>query len=271
MVYPMPLPDAHHTLDALRSEARNVAVRAYVPYSGRGEAAVLLLADGTWVPGVRVESASFSLVIPALVNAFSTAVAAGRQDVVAVVTNHPVQPEDTAFLHALPPAFTQHAEDVFVAAEFASLPAFGACLDPFLPVSPLDDVAAGIGLAREIAQRAYVPESDFPVGCMLVIEDGRLLPGVNVEHSDWSRILCAERNAISTAITWGAAPARVLYLTCLKDPKGSPCGACRQVLAELALGATLWMDRGSASPEAATPEQLLPDAFTGQALHPASH
>ena len=60
----------NETVDMLRREARAAAARAYVPYSGRGAAAVMLLADGLWVPGVRVESASFSLVIPALVNAF---------------------------------------------------------------------------------------------------------------------------------------------------------------------------------------------------------
>lgn len=258
------------TLTALRAEARAAAERAYVPYSGRHKAAVLLLSDGTWVPGVRVENASFSLLIPALVNAFSTAVAAGRDDVVAVVGSHPLLSEAEAFLHALPTAFDKIADDAFIATDREALPALGDRLDPFLPEAPPNDEAEGIALAQNIAARAHVPESDFPVGCVLVTKDG-LLPGVNVEHSDWTRILCAERNAVGTAVTWGAAPTSALYLTCLKDPKGSPCGACRQVLAELATGTTLWMDRGSASPEAATPEQLLPGAFTGAALHPASH
>ncbi|HMB94098.1 MAG TPA: cytidine deaminase [Rhodothermales bacterium] len=265
----MPPPANDTTLAALRAEAQAVKERAYVPYSGRHEAVVVLLSDGTWVPGVRVENASYSLLIPALVNAYSTAVAAGRRDVVAVVGNHPLLPEAEAFLHALPTAFDKVADDAFIATNLEALPIPCDCLDPFLPGMPPDDEVDGIALARDIATRAYVPESDFPVGCVLVTAYG-LLPGVNVEHSDWTRILCAERNAIGTAITWGAAPANALYLTCTKDPEGSPCGACRQVLAELATGATLWMDRGSASPEAATPEQLLPGAFTGEALHPAS-
>ena len=264
-------PSANVTpLAALRAEAQAVAERAYVPYSGQHEAVVLLLSDGTWVPGVRVENASFSLLIPALVNAYSTAIAAGRDDVVAVVGSQPLLPEAEAFLHALPAGFQKVDDDAFVATDCKALPVLGDRLDPFLPDTPPDDPVAGIAIARKIAERAYVPESNFPVGCMLVTEDG-LLPGVNVEHSDWTRILCAERNAAGTAITWGTPPANALYLSCLKDPEGSPCGACRQVLAELATGATLWMDRGSASPEATTPEQLLPGAFTGEALHPASH
>ncbi len=254
------------TLETLRAHARSAAARAHAPYSGRRQAAVLLLSDGAYVPGVRVESASFSLLIPALVNAFSTAVAAGRPDVVAVVYNHAFLPEDVAFLRATPQGtFVQHAADVFV--ETASkLPAVRGRLVPFLDAPAPGSAEDGIALARDVAGRAHVPESQFPVGCVLVVEGGRLVPGVNVEHADWSRILCAERNALGTALTWGLRHPAALYLTCLKDPTGTPCGACRQLLAELAPEATLWMDRGDAPAEAATPERLLPGAFSGQAL-----
>ena len=253
--------------DMLRSKARAAVARAHVPYSGQGAAAVLLLADGTWAPGVRVESASFSLVIPALVNAFTTVVAAGRQDVVAVALSRPFRAEDVAYVQSVSPGtFGQAAVDAFVRAGTEALPALANRLDPFLDAPAPETTEAGIALARTVARRAHVPESAFPVGCVLVTQDGRLVPGVNVEHSDWSRILCAERNALGTALSWGLAPAQAVYLTCLKDPTGSPCGACRQLLAELAPEATVWMDRGPASPEAASPGRLLPGAFNGQAL-----
>ena len=255
------------TLDILRQKARTAAQRAHVPYSARRDAAVLLLADGTWALGVRVESASFSLVIPPLVNAFSTAVAAGRTDVVAVALNRPFLAEESAYARATPAGpFREAAADVFVAAEIHTLPAVADRLDPLLDAPTPQDPAEGIALARQVAQRAYVPESDFPVGCVLVAEGGRLIPGVNVEHADWSRILCAERNALGTALSWGLTGLEILYLTCLKDQSGSPCGACRQLLAELAPAAAVWMDRGQAPPEVASPGQLLPDAFHGQAL-----
>ncbi len=255
------------TLDILRQKARTAALQAYVPYSGRREAALLLLADGTWTPGVRVESASFSLVIPPLVNAFTTAVAAGRTDVVAVALNRPFLPEEVAYARSTPAgSFREAAEDVFVATGAETLPALGNRLVPFLAAPAPEDPAAGIALARQVARRAYVPESDFPVGCVLVVEGGRLLPGVNVEHADWSRVLCAERNALGTALTWGLSGLETLYLTCLKDLSGSPCGACRQLLAELAPAAAVWMDRGEAPPEVASPKRLLPGAFYGQAL-----
>lgn len=255
------------TLDILRAKARTAAEQAHAPYSACSDAAALLLADGAWAPGVRVESASFSLVIPPLVNAFTTAVAAGRTDVVAVALNRSFLPEEIAYVGSTPAgSFRQATVDVFVAAGAQTLPAVGDRLDPFLAAPAPEDPAAGIALARQVARRAYVPESDFPVGCVLVAEGNRLIPGVNVEHADWSRILCAERNALGTALSWGLTGLKTLYLTCPKDLTGSPCGACRQLLAELAPAAAVWMDRGAAAPEMASPGQLLPGAFHGQAL-----
>jgi len=254
-------------LDTLRAYARAVAERAHVPYSGHPVASVLLLSDGTWVPGVRVESASFSLVIPALVNAVTTAVAIGRTDIVAAVLSRAVLPEETVYMTSLPGGpLTQAGDDAFQAPGVETLPAVGTSRIPFLDVPPPADPRAGIALARQAAQRAYVPASDFPVGCVLVSGKDRLIPGVNVEHPDWGRTLCAERNALGTAVTWGLLDLRGLYLTCLKDPAGSPCGACRQLLAELAPEATVWMDRNNEPPEKALPSQLLPGAFHGRAL-----
>ena len=254
-------------LDRLRAEARSASARAYVPYSGQIAAAVLLLADGTWVPGVRVESASFSLVIPALLNAFTTAVAAGRTDVVAAVLDHDFLPEEAAFMRATPAGpFTRIAPDAFAREDGGSLPEVGRRLSPFLEMPGPSTTEAGIAMARAVAARAHTPASAFPVGCVLVTSDGRLVPGVNVEHADWSRTLCAERTALGTALTYELYGFDALYLTCLKDHAGTPCGACRQLLSELAPAATVWMDRGADPPQATTPARLLPGAFTGKAL-----
>ncbi|MDX1547511.1 MAG: cytidine deaminase [Rhodothermales bacterium] len=255
-------------MDVLRRHAHDAAARAHTPYSGRPAAAVLLLSDGAWVPGVRVESASFSLVIPALVNALSTAVAAGRRDVVAAVLDHAATPDEAAFLATVPDgAFERAAEDAFVRRAGVSLPPASERLDPFLDAPLPASSEDGIALARAVAERALVPESSFPVGCVLAA-GGRLVPGVNVEHPDWSRVLCAERNALGTAVSYGLPEAEALYLTCLKDPAGTPCGACRQLLVELASAAVLWMDRGDNAPASAAPSALLPGAFDGRALEP---
>lgn len=254
---------------ALRRLADEATERAHVPYSGRAEAAALLLADGAWVPGVRAESATFSLVIPPLLNAYTTAASAGRSDVVAIALSTAAGPETAAYLSALADgAFTQQDAHTFVHADAQPLPVPSHRLEVTLEAPTPDDAAAGIALAREIAKRAVVPESHFPVGCVLTTAAGLLVPGVNVEHTDWSRILCAERNALGTLVSYGYRPGPAMYLSCPLDAQGTPCGACRQLLAELAPGIRLSMDRGDAPPEGSRPERLLPGAFTGATLAP---
>lgn len=120
--------------------------------------------------------------------------------------------------------------------------------------------------ARRLARRAYTPASNFPVGALLETTDGRFVPGVNVEHEDWARSLCAERNALGTALSYGLSDFDALYLSCPLDPKGTPCGACRQWLVELAPTVTLWMDRDDEPPEPRSPRALLPESFRGQAI-----
>ena len=262
----MPAPASEETLQALRLLAAETAAQAHVPYSGRAAAAVLLLSDGVWVPGVRVESASFSLVVPALTGAFATAAAAGRLDVRAVALSRAAA-ADQAYLATAPfGSLVQAAPDVWVAEDEELLPMPDVRLDPFLDAPAPRTSEEGINLARQVAELAVVPESGFPVGCVLETADGRLVPGVNVEHADWSRILCAERGALATSVAYGVAGVRRLFLSCLRDPKGTPCGACRQLLVELSPEATLWMDRGKAAPEKASPALLMPGSFSGDAL-----
>lgn len=263
----VPLPSL---LDALRDQAQALTDRAHVPFSQTPTAAVLLLSDGAWVPGVRVESASYSLTLPALLNAYTTAVAAGRAaDVVAFVLSRPLRREEAVYVEELPHGpFEAQAADAWLrgpAGADGELPSPSGVLDPFLSAS-IDTEDQGLQRVRRLTERAYVPSSNFPVGALLEVTDGRFVPGVNVEHPDWARILCAERNALGTAQSYAVGPGRRLFLTCPRDPDGTPCGACRQLLAELAPDADLWMDRHDDAPEHATPSSLLPGSFRGRAL-----
>ena len=264
------------SLSALRAAARAAAAQARVPYSRRPAAAALLLSDGTWLPGVRVESASFSLTIPPLAAGLATATTAGQRDVVAAALSRPARPEEKVFLsEALDAPFEPAGEDALVRRD-ADLPPLGRRLDPFLSEDALATPEEGLALARAVAERAYVPASHFPVGCVLQTGSGRLVPGANVEHPDWTRTLCAERAALATAQAYGALAAETaadkastvetVFLTCPNDPSGSPCGACRQLLVELAPAAMLWMDRLGAPPEGLPLSNLLPGSFHGQAL-----
>ena len=259
-------------LESLRRIAQERLDAAHVPFSGEPTAAIVLLSDGTWVPGVRVESASFSLTIPALLNAYTTAVSAGRADeVVAFVLSRPLQRSEEAYIAELPDGPWQAlAADAWGRGlQDGTLPRPTAALDPFLGgllPPPPDGASEGIEEVRAVADRAYVPASNYPVGALLELSDGRLIPGVNVEHPDWTRILCAERNAVSTAHAYREHTGRRLFLTCTTDAEGTPCGACRQVLAELTPDAALWMDRHADAPEHAHLSELLPGSFRGRAL-----
>jgi cytidine deaminase len=254
-------------IDELARHAADVAKRSHAPYSGRQEGVVLILDDGTLVAGARVESASFSLVIPAATNALSTLASSGRDDVTALVASTPFTAHDHAMLsQTFAGTFRLSGDALMLRRGISSLPTLTSWLDPTVPRP-----SSGIDAAREIAQRAVVPESDFPVGCIAVTKEGIAVPGVNVEHEDWARVICAERNALGTLITYGLGTAASLYLTCLKDASGTPCGACRQLLAELAPEAEILMDRGNGEPLASSPLDLLPGAFAGSAIPPRPH
>jgi cytidine deaminase len=251
----------------LRALAQEWVGRAHSPFSDRPVAAILLLGDGAWIPGVRVESASYSLEIPAVQNALSTMVALGRRDAVALALSRPFRADDVAYLEAFPELrLFARGNDV--------LAARGPLPDPEdLPLTPFLDEPApaspeqGFALARRIAERAHVPESDFPVACVVETTSGRLIPGVNVEHPTWSRILCAERNALGTLRSYGIDDPARMYLTCTREPGCTPCGACRQLLAELTPEAVLWMDATSPAGRSARAADLLPAFFSGNTLY----
>ena len=93
-------------------------------------------------------------------------------------------------------------------------------------------ILAYLHRARQIAQRAYCPYSNFSVGCVLIDAQGRLFEGCNVENASYSVTLCAERTAGSQAIAQGSRDWKSIYI--VSPTRVSPCGTCRQFLFELA-------------------------------------
>jgi cytidine deaminase len=86
--------------------------------------------------------------------------------------------------------------------------------------------------AIEVAGRAYAPYSKFHVGAVLVGKDGRTFAGCNVENISYGLTICGERNAVFAAVAAGCREFSKIVIVADTEEPASPCGACRQVLAE---------------------------------------
>jgi cytidine deaminase len=126
------------------------------------------------------------------------------------------------------------------------------------------DLAALERAAVAVQPSAYAPYSRFQVGAA-VFGEGREFLGVNVENASFGLTICAERNAVAHAVTSGVQRLTAVAVCTSVSPPSSPCGSCRQVLAELA------DDPRTFRVVAVNPlgerrewtlDQLLPDSFT---------
>ena len=86
--------------------------------------------------------------------------------------------------------------------------------------------------AKAAREAAYAPYSDFPVGAAVLFADGEIISGCNVENSSYGLSICAERNAMSSAVTRGYNNPIAIAIAGGRGMPCPPCGACRQFLAE---------------------------------------
>ena len=120
-----------------------------------------------------------------------------------------------------------------------------------------------IAAALEARAGAVAPYSNFPVGAALLTAAGRIIGGANVESASYGLTCCAERVALFKALTAGEREFTAIAVVARLAGGPTPCGACRQLLAEYAPRATVWVA------DAARPRQvrtfrvarLLPLAF----------
>ncbi|MCF4006359.1 cytidine deaminase [Corynebacterium uropygiale] len=120
--------------------------------------------------------------------------------------------------------------------------------------------------AREVAHRAYVPYSHFPVGAALIDGEGHLVTGCNVENAAYGETICAERNAITTMVAqYGAQRISAIAVIGLKAAPCWPCGACRQVLREFQCERVI-VEGPDGEPLSLPFEKILPYSFGPEAL-----
>lgn len=110
--------------------------------------------------------------------------------------------------------------------------------------------------AVEAAANAYAPYSNFHVGAALLLRDGRVVTGANVENASYPLGVCAERAALSRAVAEGVKPGDVEAI----GITASPCGGCRQWLHEFRVDRVAFR-REDGSIAEYTPAELLPDTW----------
>jgi len=91
-------------------------------------------------------------------------------------------------------------------------------------------------LAVDVSQNAYCPYSNFPVGAAVLGDDGNIYYGCNVENVSYGLTICAERNAIFSAVANGCKKIKKIVLVATAGKNTGPCGACRTVIDEFADG-----------------------------------
>lgn len=124
-----------------------------------------------------------------------------------------------------------------------------------MPANNYDQLIAAAKQARE---NAYAPYSGYKVGAAILSSDGEIFTGVNVENASYPAGICAERAALSAAVTAGKR--KFLAVAVVAEAGVTPCGVCRQMLSEFG---DMWVITASAGEKAVstTLSRLLPSAF----------
>lgn len=121
-----------------------------------------------------------------------------------------------------------------------------------------------IDLSKKAYENAYSPYSNFSVGAAILTEEGNVYTGCNVENISYPLGCCAEKNAICTAIS-SEGPRMQLKAVAIstnrQNVRVTPCGGCRQILAEFGLGAELYFQEEDNSYAVTTVSSILPRSF----------
>ncbi len=121
-----------------------------------------------------------------------------------------------------------------------------------------------VSQALAARERAYAPYSRYQVGSAVLAEDGTVYTGCNVENASYPASICAERVALTGAVAAGCQ--ELVAIAVVTRDGGSPCGICRQVMAELGAEMAVYIADADGNYRTTSVQSLLPDAFTGDSL-----
>lgn len=123
-----------------------------------------------------------------------------------------------------------------------------------------------IKAAQQVRELAYAPYSKYKVGAALLGKSGRIYTGCNVENASYGATICAERAAVVKAVSDGEQDFQALAVVVDGEVPSSPCGICRQFLAEFGTGLGLILVNLKGDRIDSTLEEYLPEAFTPKRL-----
>lgn len=124
-----------------------------------------------------------------------------------------------------------------------------------------DEVNRLVQSAIAARDHAYAPHSHFYVGSAVLMHDGKIIEGCNVENASFSLTLCAERVAVTSSVAIGYRSFRAIAIASVGG--AMPCGACRQVLAEFGMDLFVYtIDVIDGERQMRRLSELLPDAFS---------
>ena len=121
-------------------------------------------------------------------------------------------------------------------------------------------------IAKQASKNAYCPYSKFPVGAAVLTKDGKVFSGCNVENASFGLTICAERNAIFSAVAQGLKDIVAVAIFTPTEKPAAPCGACRQVINEFNPEAEVYSFCNSENYLYYNMKDLLPNSFTSDFL-----
>ncbi|MBO6524931.1 MAG: hypothetical protein JJ971_13950 [Balneolaceae bacterium] len=221
---------------------------AYVPYSTLPRACIIKGSEGGFYAGVRIENISFPLTISAIQAACCICLSEGENPEVLYI-------QDEEFVQL---AYWQ--------AEFSlTIEIISDISDIEVSTLLIESKPDEKKVLKKLLDKATTIHSNFPVSCLLYCESA-YFEGVNVEVSDWSFGLCAERVALAKAIASGVSTFTELAVHTKYGDVSSPCGACRQVIFEHLPFNKIRLYHADDTFSEHNSVDLLPLSFTSKAL-----